>query len=176
MFKSNVLPTVVRRILLFAVVLLFSLLQNTDGLLPTVFGARVFWLIPLIVSVGMFDGEISGLIFGALGGAFWDVCSTVPDGFCAFYLAFVGCVAGVLVKFVMRNKLLTEYCIASVSVVAFVVFYWLFTVYIPVGDAENRNLLGFYLPSAVVTVLFSFVCYFVVDIICGKFKKADEIV
>ncbi len=171
MFKSESLPVAVKKILLFAVVLVAALLQNTQGLLPEFLGARVFWLLPLTVCIGMFDGELSGLIYGAIGGAFWDVCSASPDGFCTFYLALAGCVSGLLVRFFVRKKMLAQYCITAVVSVLFCVLYWLFTVCIPVGDRDSQKLLGFYLPAAVVSTLFSFICYFSVSKIADITEK-----
>lgn len=147
-----------------------ALLQNTDGLLPVIFGARLFLLIPLVVSIGMCEGEMSGLLYGAVAGAFWDICSGVPEGFCAFYLALAGCVSGVLVRFVMQGKLLTQYCISAVFSVCYCVLYWLFTVYIPIGDSRNQVLMGFYLPSAVVTVVFSFIPFCFVRFISNRLR------
>ncbi len=162
MFKREGFYIAVKRLVFFGFVLIFSLLQNTDGLLPVFFGARLFPLIPLIISIGMYEGETAGLVYGASGGIFWDICSSGLDGGHAFFLAFAGCLSGILVRFVMRNRLITEYCICSVAAVLHSITYWAVTVYIPLGDMHYEKLLLFYLPSAVMTTAFSFVLFFAV--------------
>lgn len=174
MFRREGLPVAVKRILLFLIVLGSALLQNTDGFLPVFFGARIFLLIPVVISIGMCEGELSGLIYGVIGGAFWDVCSAGIDGYHAFYLAFLGCLSGVLVHFIMRNHLLTEYCICGAAAGIHSVVYWLFTVYIPLGDMNYEKLLGFYLPSAVVTTAFSFVIFYIIKAICNSLMEKEE--
>lgn len=166
MFRFEGLPLYIKRILLFFAVLVFAALQNTDGLLPCIFGARFFILIPLVIAIAMHEGETAGLFYGLAAGAFWDVCSAGPDGFHAFYLALLGTVTGFLVRFIMRNKIITQYCICFISIFVHMVIYWAVTVYIPVGDFRYGKLLGFYLPSAVITIAASFIVYYMVRFIC----------
>lgn len=175
MFRFEGMPVAVKRIVLFIAVIITAVLQNTDGLLPDVFGARMFLLIPLVISIGMCEGAMSGLLYGAAGGCFWDVCSAAPDGFNGLYLAFAGCAAGLLVRFVMRNKLLTEYCICAVSTGLHGILYWLFTVYIPLGDNRFSKLFGFYLPGAVITTAVSFIIYYLVRALSRRLCEKDAL-
>ncbi|MCD7775260.1 MAG: rod shape-determining protein MreD [Clostridiales bacterium] len=172
MFKREGFYIFAKRILLLALCILTAMFQNTEGLLPEIFGSRFMPLIPLAVCIGIFRGEMSGLIYGAIAGCFWDVCSSGADGIHAFYLAFIGCAAGVLTHYLMRRNIVTQYCLTTVSCVIFVLIYWFITVYIPVGDAEYKALLTFYLPSAVITIALSFVSYFTVKLITGE-KRND---
>ena len=174
MFRSESLPVLLKRIILLILVFVFATLQNTDGLLPCIFGARFFILIPLVIAIGMCEGEISGLLYGMVAGGLWDVCSSGLDGLHAFYLAFIGCLSGILVHFLMRNKLLTQYCICTVSAFLHGILYWMISVYIPVGDNGYSKLLGFYLPSAVITTTISFVIYYLIRFICTKLREKEE--
>ena len=176
MFRLESLPVVVKRILLLGIVIFAAMLQNTDGLLPVIAGARIFILIPVVVCIGMCEGEISGLAYGLAGGAFWDVCASGPDGFHGFYLALTGCIAGVLVHFVMRNRLLTQYCISTIASLVYSVGYWYITVYSQTGDMNYNKLLGFYLPGAVVTTAISFAAYYLIRYISRTLvEKEPEI-
>ena len=121
----------------------------------------------------MCEGEISGLVYGAIGGCFWDVCSTAPDGFNGLYLAALGCISGLLVRFFMRNKLLAQYCICAAATALHGFLYWLFTVYIPVGDNNFSRLLGFYLPGAVMTTAVSFCIYYAVRTVSGRLVEKE---
>lgn len=174
MFRSEVLPVYIKRILLFLLVLITAAVQNTVGLLPTVFGARFFPLIPLVIAIGMCDGALPGLFYGAAAGAFWDVCAFGPDGLHGLYLALIGCAAGILVRYFMKNRLLTQYCLCAPACVIYVVLYWFVSVSLPVGDAGSEKLLLFYLPSAVITAAISFITYFIVKFICSKLHEKEE--
>ncbi len=173
MFRFEGLPVFIKRVILFVLVLLTSMLQNTDGLLPVIFGARLFPLIPLIICIGMCEGETAGLIYGLAGGTFWDVCASGLDGIHAFYLAFIGCLSGILVHYFMRNRLLTQYCICGISCIGYSVIYWFVTVYSRIGDMNFNKLLKFYLPCAIVTTAFSFTVYFIVKFICDNLKEKE---
>lgn len=174
MFRSAGFPVFVKRILLLALTILLAALQNTDGLLPEFFGARLFPLIPFAVCVGMCEGELSGLFYGLLGGAFWDVCAGGPDGIHALLLAFFGAAAGFLVHFFMKNTLFTQYCLSAAGCAVSMVSYWFFTVSLTVGDSGHEKLLGFYLPSAVVTAAFSFLLYYLTRLISVKLTVREE--
>lgn len=175
MFRFEGLPVAVKRILLFIAVIITAVLQNTDGLLPDIFGVRMFLLIPLVISIGMCEGAMSGLLYGAAAGCFWDVCSAAPDGFNGLYLALAGCVSGLLIRFVMRNKLMTEYFICAVSTTLHGVLYWLFTIYIPLGDNRLSKLFGFYLPGAVITTAVSFIIYYLVRELSRRLCEKDAL-
>ncbi len=172
--RSERLTVLSKRILLFALTVITAAFQNTNGLLPSVFGLRFFPLIPLTVSIGMCEGEISGLLYGAAAGIFWDICSASPEGFCAFYLALLGALSGVLIKFYLRLRTLTQYVITAISSVCFFALYYLFTVFIPIGDKGFNVLLSFYLPSAVMTTAFSFIPYSIVKFLSGTLKGRVE--
>lgn len=174
MFHSEGIPVFIKRILLLLTVILLAALQNTDGLLPTFFGARLMPLIPFAVCVGLCEGETAGLLYGAAAGAFWDVCAGGPDGLHALYLAFIGCVSGLLVRFIMKNRLLTQYCFTTVASAVYAVLFWWVSVSIPIGDAGNKKLLGFYLPSAVVTALFSFILYYFIRFFSEKLREPER--
>ena len=46
-----------RRICLALILLLVSVLQNTDGLFPQIFGVRALLLIPFVVCIAMYERD-----------------------------------------------------------------------------------------------------------------------
>ena len=60
-------PKIMRRIVFFFLILGFGVLQNS-GVLPDFFGLKFLPLLPLTVTVGMFERETYGLSFGLLAG------------------------------------------------------------------------------------------------------------
>ena len=159
-----------KHVFLFAVVLLTALFQNTGGLLPSVFGA-VFWpLIPVTVAVGMREGELTGLIYGMTAGAFWDVTVSGTDGVHALCLALTGFAAGWLVKFLLRDTMLSFYAVTAGAASLIAAVDWFVFTLIPVGDLGARLLVRHYIPSALITVAFGFICRIVVYL----FKSGED--
>lgn len=169
-FKSSL--TAVKNACYFAAVLIAAALQNTEGALPGIGKARFFILIPVAVSIGMLEGDLSGLLYGALAGALWDVCSPGLDGFRALWLALTGFTAGILTRFRLREKVATQYLFCSVSVAAYCAIDWFFTVSLPVGDSGLEKLIYFYGGSAAYTLLFSFVVFLALRALRNAFSDS----
>ena len=54
--------------------LVLFMLQETPGLLPSIFGARPVLLFPAVVAIAMLEPEVPALLFGVVGGTvlrFW---------------------------------------------------------------------------------------------------------
>ncbi len=153
-----------KKIYLFALVLITALFQNTGGLLPSVFGAVFCPLVPLTVAVGMREGDLAGLVYGAVAGAFWDVASSGADGVHALTLALIGFAAGWLVRFLLRDTMLSFYAMTAGAAALVAAVDWCAFTLIPAGDLGARLLVRHYIPSAMITVAFAFLCRFAVDI------------
>ncbi len=152
-----------KHIFLFLLTLITALFQNTAGLLPSVFGA-VFWpLVPLTVAIGMSEGEMTGLIYGMIAGAFWDVTVSGADGIHALTLALTGFAAGWLIKFLLRDTMLSFYAMTAGAASLIAAVDWCAFTLIPVGDLGARILVRRYIPSAVITVAFAFICRLIVN-------------
>lgn len=52
--------------------LVLFIIQETPGLIPAVFGARPILLIPVAVSIAMFENELPAMFFGLAFGLFLD--------------------------------------------------------------------------------------------------------
>jgi rod shape-determining protein MreD len=158
-----------RRVWLTAVLVAASMLQNTAGLLPDIFGARAMLLLPAAVCVAMFEREITGTLFGVFAGLLWDM--SAPDGasFNAVMFAFIGFACGMLIKYLMRNNLVTALLLCSVFTVLYLLGYWL-RIYVFGGGFKGAlSLFTFYLPSGIYTILWLPVFYFITRHIMKKY-------
>ena len=152
----------IRRVFFAAVLVAASMLQNTAGLLPEIFGARAMLLIPATVCVAMFEREIPGTLFGVFAGLLWDMSSPSGAGFNAVMLAAIGFACGSLITHLMRNNLVTALLLCSVFTVFHLVVYWL-KIYIFGGNFRGATaLFTFYLPSGIYTMLWLPVFYFLI--------------
>lgn len=105
MLKNNKLRLALRHILLVVIVFAATLLQNTAGGILSQYNAGCFLLIPLSVSIAMFEKEISGMFFGLLTGILWDISSPVTDGVFALFFTLTAFTCGLLTHYIFRNSL-----------------------------------------------------------------------
>ncbi len=96
-----------RRIILTAVVLLTFFIWNTDGLFPSPWGIPAMIMVPMVITIGMFERETVGMFFGLGAGILIDAFSSQTVCFHAIMLTAAGYFSGVLITRLMRNNLKT---------------------------------------------------------------------
>ena len=138
------------------------MLQNTEGLLPSFFGIRAFIVIPALVSVAMFEREMSGMFFGLFVGLLWDVSSASGGHYQAILMTTIGFACGSLITYLMRNNLITGILLSGSSLLIYLLLCWMKD-YIFNGNFDGAyKLITFYIPSGIYTLLFFPAFYFLV--------------
>lgn len=155
----------IRKALLLLLVALTAVFQHTDGAIPSLFGAKAMLLIPLVVAISMFERSMHGLVFGALAGILWDFATVRGDGFFSVLLAVTGFVSGSLVTYLMRNNISANLLLSFCSIGIINVSYWFVFIFQKGYEGAAEVLFGYYLPSALYTMLFAFVYYYLVGLI-----------
>lgn len=161
----------IRRIVFVILILFVSMLQNTPHMFPTIFGAHAFLLIPLIVSIAMFERDLASTLMGIFAGALWDVYASWGDGFNAIYLMVVATIVGLLINYLMRNNLSTAMLLSGVSIVLYAILHWFIFIVCRGIEGGAKLLFTFYLPSAVYTFLFVPIFYIVMRTFLKKLKE-----
>lgn len=159
-----------RRIILTAVVLLIFFVWNTDSLFPKPFGIPAMLMVPLVISIGMFERETAGMFFGLFAGMLMDAFSSQTVCFHSAMLTAAGYFSGVLITRLMRNNLKT--CLLLNVIYLFVynsVFY--FSNYFSSAE-ENSSYVYFdvYIASVFYTMIF---VPFIYWLIRAVFKKSN---
>lgn len=133
----------------------------------------VFLLIPLLVSVAMFEKEFSGFFFGLFAGALWDTASTLPDGLLAFFISFYGFLSGLLSRHLLRNTLLNALILSASGLVLYSALA-LFAIpgSLPV-EAYINLIKSIYLPGGAFALLLNVPIYFTVRAVSLKFREAS---
>lgn len=140
---------------ILAVIILFvSLLQNTGGLLPKLYGVSAMPLIPLVVSIAMLERETAGALFGMFAGMLWDAVGARGDGFHAVVLLITGCVCGLLLHYLMRVNFVTALLLSACAALLHNVLYWLVFLVIPGYPGALGALVRFYLPASLYALAF----------------------
>lgn len=159
----------IRRLCLAGIVLLTALLQNTEGLLPSVLGFRAMPLIPAVICIAMYERELPGMFFGVFAGLLWDSAARTGTNLNTILLTILAFVCGCLITHLMRNNILTALLLGGSATTVFLLFYFLKD-FVFSGRLDGAyKLLTFYIPSAVYTVLFLPLLYYVIHLIEKKF-------
>ena len=152
----------IRRALFALLIVITAACQHTAGDDFSILGARAFLLIPLTVTISMNEKSMGGLSFGLLAGVLWDVATARGDGFYSVSLALAGFTAGAAVTYLVRNNILASLLLTSGACLFVTVSYWLIFIVMRGYEGALSLLLSFYLPSAVYSLAFTAVYYYLI--------------
>ena len=94
--------------------LLCAVLQTTPGLFQ--FGAaKPLWLLPLALSVAVFEGEFAGAVFGAVCGLMWDWLAGRTVGMLALELLLLCFAVSAVMQLYFKNSAANFALIASAA-------------------------------------------------------------
>ncbi len=169
MIKEN-LPIYIKRFILGFIIVLSAVLQNTPGVMPRMFSASAMLLIPVVVSIAMFESEVVSMVFGLVAGLLWD--STASEGH--FFHSIVLCVCAFFISMLVRRRVRNT-LFGSMVMTFGVVFihntlYWLLFVFIPHAEGAGGAYFSFYFLSCVYTVLVGIAVYLIVRPIEKAFR------
>ncbi len=134
------------------------------------FSFPVYILIPLLISISMYEREVTGLFFGLLAGALWDLASPLTDGLLALFFAASAYIIGLLSRYILRNTLLSELVLTCVSSIIFSVFMLIHTGFASGIPVLRQLAITVYLPAVLLTAIISIPVYFSVRKIAVKFR------
>ena len=159
-----------RRICLALILLLISVLQNTNGYFPQFFGVRALLLIPAVVCISMFERDIYGMLLGLFAGALWDIFAA-GGSFNTLFLATVGFLCGTLINTIMRNNVVTATILTAVSSLIYNIGYWLFHYVLGGLDSSAYMLCRYYIPSIFYTFLLTPLMFIIIRSVHKHFAE-----
>ena len=169
MIKEN-LPIYIKRFILGFIVVLAAVLQNTPGVMPQMFSANAMLLIPVVVSIAMFESEIVSMVFGLIAGLLWD--ATASEGH--FYHSLVLCISAffisMLIRRRVRNTLFGSMVMTFATVFVHNTLYWLLFVFVPHSDGAGGAYFSFYFLSCIYTILVGIAVYLIIRPIEKAFR------
>lgn len=101
-------------------------LQETPGLVPAIAGARPVLLLPVVLSIAMFEPETPAMAFGLAGGLLIDSGISGVLGFHALFLAGVCYAVSLITANLFQTNFLTALLVAVSSTALFVFLQWVF--------------------------------------------------
>ncbi|MBR2410507.1 MAG: rod shape-determining protein MreD [Clostridia bacterium] len=170
MKHKKLLMPVLRRGSFVLLILASFIIQFT--LLPKAgISASVYLLIPVSVCIAMFEKEFSGLFFGLLAGALWDLASPVTDGSLALFFALSGCIAGLLTHYLLRNTLLTAIILSFLQSVIYTFILQIYFIESFSFEMFSVLLKEHYIPPVLLASLLSIPVYFLIRKLSGIFHS-----
>ena len=136
-----------------------GLLQMAPRVFPAVFGARPLLLIPIVVSIAMFEGPVGGAAAGIAGGLLWDLYADRLFGFSALFLMAICCACGLLVRLLLRNNLLSALLLVGGALLFQGLADWFFTVLLLGRDSPLYVLLHMTLPDLLYSLVLAPLIY-----------------
>ena len=133
--------------------LVLFMLQETPGLLPSIFGARPVLLFPAVVAIAILEPEVPALLFGVVGGLFCDFGLSGMLGFHALVLGVLCFFISLVIRAYLQNNMATAILTGVWSIGLVVLAQWFFLYFFQYSYPAYA-LTHHYLPKYFYTLLF----------------------
>lgn len=147
----------------FFILFVFTL-QATPSFLE-IFEVKPILLLPLAISIAMFEGEWVGGLVAMACGLLWDMAGEAPFGSYGFLCLVVGVATGLLLKLLLRNEWFNCLFIVFAASVIIISIEFLFTYGIRDYDNAGQIFLTKHLPMIFYTSFISPIIYSIVRLI-----------
>lgn len=170
---DNNKPKIRRRIVFLIAIIITAIVQNTGTRVNGVFDAHAFLLIPLLISISMFEREIVSALLGAFAGLLWDL-SVGVDGYNILVFMLICSVCSILINRLMQNNIITALVLGVSAVAVYIVLYIMIYIVFDGGGYPLSQFLRFYLPSFIFTSMFIPIYYFLVKLVFESNRTVEE--
>ncbi len=169
MIKENI-PIYIKRFILGVIIVVAAVLQNTPNVMPAMFSASAMLLIPVVVSISMFESETVSLFFALLAGLLWDFTSVSGGYFHSIILCTVAFFVSMLIRMRVRNTLFSSMILTFLTVFLHNTLYWIINVLSSSPVGAVRAYFSFYFLSCIYTLLTGIVIYLIIKPIEKAFR------
>jgi len=107
-------------------ILVFFMVQETPGLIPELFGARPLLLIPVALSISMFESATASMIFGVFCGLLLDFGASSMLGFHGLFLSVACYFISLIAANLIQTNFLTAMIISMIVSAALILLQWVF--------------------------------------------------
>lgn len=141
-------------------ILIIYIIQSTPNLVLEVFGGKPILLVPVAITIAVFEKEIPAIVFGVICGLITDMGYSGAVGYYGIMLAIVCFTVSNLMGNYIRTNLLTIMLIATISIPVIIflqfAFYYIFVGYTDVWAFFANH----YISRIIYTWAFTPVFYF----------------
>lgn len=154
-----------------ALIIIADLIQNVQGLMPEIFGARCFIIIPSLIILIIGEDEITAALLGLFAGLLWDISSSVHLGFNCIFFAVICFIISMLVNHLIRDTFITNMIFCGIAIIIYCLVYWLIFIVIKDVDGGRETLFSFYLPCAIYTAVITPIVFIIYKPVKKKLNK-----
>lgn len=141
-------------------ILIVFIIQETPNLIPTVFGVRPVLLIPVALSIAMFESETAAMGFGLFCGLLVDFGAGNVLGFHGLLLTVMCYMIGLMVINLLRTNLITAFFVTAVALAIIFLLQWVFFFVLANYKGIGYVLLTHYLPIYGYTLILMPIAYY----------------
>lgn len=141
-------------------ILAFFMVQETPGLIPQLFGAQPLLLIPVALSISMFESATSSMTFGLLCGLLIDFGAGSVLGFHALLLSVVCYSISLIAANLIQTNFLTAMIISIIVTAAVVLLQWVFFYLLADYEYAGYALTAHFIPRICYTVVTMPIVYY----------------
>lgn len=170
---DNNKPKIKRRIIFMILIIVTAVIQNTGARVSAAFDAHAFLLIPLLITISMFEREIVSALLGAFAGLLWDLSAGV-DGYNVLVFMLLCAACSILINRLMQNNIITAVVLGLSAVAIYITLYITIYIVLDGGGYPLSQVLRFYVPSFIFTSLFIPIYFFLVKIVFEANRTVEE--
>ncbi|HEX3038007.1 MAG TPA: rod shape-determining protein MreD [Oscillospiraceae bacterium] len=141
-------------------ILIVFIIQETPNLIPAVFGARPVLLIPVALSIAMFESETAAMGFGLFCGLLVDFGAGNVLGFHGLLLTVMCYMIGLMVINLLRTNLITAFFVTAVALAIIFLLQWVFFFVLAGYQGSGYALFTHYLPKYGYTLILMPIAYY----------------
>lgn len=155
--------------------LVLFMLQETPGLLPSIFDARPVLLLPAAITIALFEPELPSLAFGIVGGLFADFGLSGLLGFHALLLGVLCFFVSLLSRQYLQLNIVTAVITGVWTIGIVISLGWLFFYYLKGYSMPGYAFTHHYLPKYFYTMLFVPLVYFMNKGLFQAVRSPDDV-
>lgn len=154
--------------------LVLFMVQETPGLVPSLFGARPVLLIPAALSISMFENEVASMSFGLLGGLLIDFGGGAVLGYHGLLLSVTCYAIGLFAANLIQTNFLTSMLTAIVVTGALLFLHWVFFYLLFNYEYAMYAFTAHYVPRFCYTIAIMPITYFFNRALAMQIREKEE--
>lgn len=166
--------TVIRRVAFLVEILVAFVLQETPGLIPSLWGAKPVAVLPVVLSVALFEEETPSMLFGLFGGLLIDFGYGSMLGFHGLLLAAVCHGVSRLAADLVRTNLLTAMLFSTAVSAALTLLQWACFYVLPGYRFAGYALARHYIPIFFYTVALMPLAYYFNRALAAQIREKED--
>lgn len=134
-------------------IFIMYIIQNTPNLVPEVFGGKPVILIPVVLTMAIFEKEIPAVVFGVLCGLLIDMGYGGAVGYYGITLAISCFIITNLIGNYIRTNMLTIMIVSSI-IIPVIIFVQFLLYYVAMG---YTNVWGFFVKHYISRIIYTLI-------------------